>query len=92
MNLSTYLAADRGRQSALCKAIRVHAPDVSRWAKGERPIPLQHCASIEKTTGGAVRRWDLRPDDWHLIWPELIGLPGAPAVQPAPGAATEAEA
>lgn len=24
--------------------------------------------------------WDLRPDDWHRIWPELIGADGAPPV------------
>lgn len=36
--------------------------------------------AIEKCTGAAVRRWHLRPDDWHLIWPELIGTEGAPAV------------
>lgn len=30
------------------------------------------CVLIEKNSAGAVRRWDLRPDDWHLIWPELI--------------------
>lgn len=39
------------------------------------------CVLIERATAGDVRRWDLRPDDWHLIWPELIGQPGAPAVQ-----------
>lgn len=26
------------------------------------------------------RLWDLRPDDWHRIWPELIGTEGAPPV------------
>ena len=31
-------------------------------------------------TERAVAEWELRPDDWHLIWPELIGAPGAPAV------------
>ncbi|MDB5975187.1 MAG: hypothetical protein JWR07_1947 [Nevskia sp.] len=25
-------------------------------------------------------RWDLRPNDWYLIWPELIGVEGAPSV------------
>ena len=39
------------------------------------------CVAIEQDTGRAVMRWDLRPDDWHLIWPELIGQPGAPAVE-----------
>lgn len=28
----------------------------------------------------AVRRWELRPDDWYRIWPELIGAEGAPSV------------
>jgi hypothetical protein len=23
-------------------------------------------------------RWDLRPHDWHLVWPELVGIEGAP--------------
>lgn len=22
--------------------------------------------------------WDLRPNDWHVIWPELIGTEGSP--------------
>ena len=37
-------------------------------------------ARIERTSKGAVRRWDLRPDDWWEIWPELIDTKGAPAV------------
>ena len=35
-------------------------------------------------TDGEVREWELRPADWHLIWPELGG------VDAAPGAAQEA--
>lgn len=27
-----------------------------------------------------ARLWDLRPDDWHRIWPELIGTDDAPDV------------
>ena len=79
MNLATYLAGDRGKQPALCKQIGAHAPDISRWAKGERPIPVERCVDIERATLGEVSRWDLRPHDWHRIWPELIGQPGAPA-------------
>ena len=30
------------------------------------------CVAIERATNGAVTRRDLRPNDWHLIWPELI--------------------
>lgn len=36
------------------------------------------CVEIERDSGGELRRWDLRPRDWHLIWPELIGTDGAP--------------
>lgn len=35
---------------------------------------------IERESNQQVRRWDLRPDDWHLIWPELIGTEGAPPI------------
>lgn len=30
------------------------------------------CVAIEQATDGAVTRKDLRPDDWHRIWPELV--------------------
>ena len=43
-------------------------------------MPIERCVQIEHATSGAVRRWDLRPTDWHRIWPELIGQPGAPEV------------
>ena len=36
------------------------------------------CVLVEKYSGCAVMRWDLRPDDWHRIWPELVGRKGAP--------------
>jgi DNA-binding transcriptional regulator YdaS (Cro superfamily) len=51
------------------------------WANGTRPVPLDRCVQIEVATGGVVRRWDLRPDDWSAHWPELVGVDGAP---PAP--------
>lgn len=41
------------------------------WRDGKRSLPIQHCPTIELATEGAVTRRDLRPDDWHLIWPEL---------------------
>jgi len=30
------------------------------------------CVLLENQLSGAVTRQDLRPDDWSLIWPELI--------------------
>ena len=29
------------------------------------------CVRIERESGHAVTRKDLRPEDWELIWPEL---------------------
>jgi DNA-binding transcriptional regulator YdaS (Cro superfamily) len=71
MNLRDYLTQERGRQAMLAKIIGAHAPDVSRWADGSRPVPAERCADIEIATAGAVTRKDLRPEDWHRIWPEL---------------------
>ena len=48
---------------------------------------IQLAVDVERATAGAVRRWDLRPDDWHRIWPELIDTEGAPAVPAAQEAA-----
>jgi hypothetical protein len=33
---------------------------------------------IHNLTG--VKCWDLRPTDWHRIWPDLVGSKGAPKV------------
>lgn len=81
MNLSDYLAKQpHGSGSRLARAIKAHAPDVSMWAAGKKPVPIERCVQIEHTTDGLVRRWDLRPEDWWKIWPELVGTEGAPAV------------
>lgn len=71
MKLAEYLSQERGRQAALAKAIGAHAPDVSRWARGERPIPVEFGGPIEKATGGQCTRREHWPDDYWVIWPEL---------------------
>jgi DNA-binding transcriptional regulator YdaS (Cro superfamily) len=43
---------------------------VSNWRV--RGVPISQCSAIESATSGAVTRRDLRPDDWHRIWPELV--------------------
>lgn len=69
-----------GGQSRLAAAIGVTPPAIAEWRRGSRPVPIERCVQIEQATEGVVRRWDLRPDDWHRIWPEIVGAPGAPAV------------
>lgn len=68
-----------GSGSSLATAIGRSPQFVSQLFKGDRPVPVELCVSIERATDGAVTRRDLRPDDWHLIWPELIGAEGAPS-------------
>lgn len=57
----------------------VYLSQLSARQDGRVPSP-ELAVQIERATAQAVRRWDLRPDDWHRIWPELIGADGAPAV------------
>ncbi len=72
MKLSDYFESEgRGSASRLAAEINAFPSDMSDWAKGLRPVPVVSCVLIEKFTAGAVTRRDLRPADWHLIWPEL---------------------
>lgn len=90
MKLTDYLEAEgHGALGRLAKAIQAHAPDVSRWASGQRPVPVERCPAIERATSSAVCRWDLRPADWWLIWPELMGQDGAPPLPTEPAAGGE---
>jgi DNA-binding transcriptional regulator YdaS (Cro superfamily) len=38
---------------------------------GQRIAGEKLSVAIERESGGVVTRLDLRPDDWHEIWPEL---------------------
>jgi len=74
-----------GGPTKLAGVLGVSAQAVCFWRDGKRRLPVEFCATIERES--AVRRWDLRPEDWHRIWPELIGAEGAPGV---PALAAEA--
>jgi DNA-binding transcriptional regulator YdaS (Cro superfamily) len=60
-----------GGAAKLARALSVTPPTVSEWVSGRRDVPVLRCPQIERITQGAVTRRDLRPDDWHAIWPEL---------------------
>lgn len=80
MRLLTYTHLRRGQSAALADTLGYARPLISQWAHGVRAVPVMAALDIERYTQGAVMRWDLRPTDWHLIWPELIGVAGAPSV------------
>lgn len=80
MHLSDHIKQNRGAGVEIASALGIAPSYLSQIASGHRPAPPATCVQIERATSGAVRRWDLRPDDWHLIWPELVGTEGAPEV------------
>lgn len=49
-------------------------------AYGMRTASPALAKQIAVKSSGEVLEWELRPDDWFEIWPELVGLEGAPAV------------
>lgn len=78
MKLVDYLREERGRAAQIAVCIGIAPAYLSQMSTGRRPIPPELAVSVESATARAVRRWDLRPTDWHRIWPELIGADGAP--------------
>lgn len=61
-----------GTQDELAKAIGVSQQMISKLLNNpDFPISSKTAVAIEKATNGQVTRKDLRPDDWHFIWPEL---------------------
>lgn len=72
MNAIEKACAAIGSQKALSDALGVTPATVNQWVSGVRPVPVERCPAIESATNGAVTRRDLRPDDWWLIWPELV--------------------
>lgn len=75
MNLDQYLSSPGAMSPAdLCRLARIKNPDQLRqWRHGyggRQPSAL-YCLAIERATQGAVTRRDLRPDDAHLIWPDI---------------------
>lgn len=65
----------RDKFAADCGTSWAHLRNVGYGDKKASPTLS---VSIELLSKQAVRRWDLRPDDWARIWPELIGRKGAP--------------
>ncbi len=93
MNVShPHIIEKLGGITAVATKLGIKPPSVSGWIQdGKDGIPdgrlIELGAEIERQT--EYRRWDLRPNDWHLIWPELVGAFGAPAVPKAPAAAEQ---
>lgn len=69
--LSELLPADRSAFAERCGTTMGHLRNVMY---GYRPCSPELAAEIERASAGAVQRPDMRPADWHRIWPELVSL------------------
>ena len=75
MRLAEYIKKRKGLTiPELTEAIGLKSQaQVRQWQhgySGRLPSPI-NCVAIERATKGVVTRRDLRPNDYHLIWPEL---------------------
>lgn len=66
--------------ASLSRRLSLNPALITQWKVGSRDCPSKRCIQIERATGGQVMRWDLRPDDWWQIWPELVDHPDSPPI------------
>ena len=84
MNLRTYLdSLPRGQTTAFAGRCGISPVYLSQIAAGQdrREASPSLAVVIERESDSAVMRWDSRPTDWHLIWPELRERKDAPAIK-----------
>lgn len=72
MKLKDYISATSTKKADFARAIGVSPALLHQWVEEIRPVAVRHCLAIERKSGGAVSRRELRPADWQTIWPELI--------------------
>ena len=87
MDLKTYLSGlsvyERAEFSDRCKTSSAHLRNIGY---GQRTCGEKLAVLVEHESGGVVTRRDLLPDDWWLIWPELVN-----DEHPIPNATADAE-
>jgi len=67
----------------LAEVIGIDEQYLYQCLTGRKAMRPKEAVRAELRTSGRLRRWHLRPQDWHEVWPELIGLEGAPPAPPA---------
>lgn len=74
MDLKTYTnQLPHGATAGLAHKLgvsRVYLSQIAARQNGRLPSPAL-CVRIEEESDRVVTRQELRPDDWHEIWPEL---------------------
>lgn len=67
-----------GGQTALARALGVQQAHVWNWLNRDKVLPAEYAIPIERATGGAVTRHELRPD----LYP-VENVPAAPSAEAA---------
>lgn len=63
----------------LAAATGASEPYLYQCLTGRRDMNPAEAMRLETETDGELKRWALCQRTWHLIWPDLIGIEGAPA-------------
>lgn len=79
MNLRDYLKAlTTSDRDAFVRQCGITLGFLRKAISIGQPFSPHLCVAIEQATDGQVCRWNLRPNDWRDIWPELAEHPDAP--------------
>lgn len=70
------------RLATQCRTTPLYLWKLARLIRrnGTSPMNALTACLIETHSNQKVKRWESIPDEWHVIWPELIGSPGAPCI------------
>ena len=82
-HLSSLTADEVNDLAVKCETTPLYLWSLARALRrgDEKRYPQPKLAALlERHTNKTVQRWDCRPRDWHVCWPELLSAPGAPAV------------
>lgn len=87
-SMTTFTAKQR---EELARELGLAGPYLYQLLTGRREMEPVAAVRLEQKSGGRLRRWHLRAKTWNLVWPELIGVEGAPPIPEAMADQLEAE-
>lgn len=71
MDLNKYLSQPSESLTAMAKELGTSPAYLYQMATGRRSVSIKYVKQIKEYTNGRVTEKDMRPKDWHLIWPDL---------------------
>lgn len=62
-------SAKAGSQKALASFLSVSPAYINQLCLSGKPLAARHCKKVSDEFGISLK--DMRPNDWHELWPEL---------------------